>query len=141
MIASVLVSQYRVKQNQIAALTPYSAQKEEIKRCLNANNVSDIKVKTVKESQGLIAQCKLSKFNSLVHPLLWQYVGSEYGIVLLSTVRSKPVHELKLGDDNKGRKNADIGWIMKNLGFLTDSHQICVGITRCKYGLVIVGKL
>lgn len=60
---------------------------------------------------------------------------------MLSTVRSKPVHEIRLGDDGRDqRKKADIGWIMKNLGFVTDSHQICVGITRCKYGLVIVGK-
>ena len=51
------------------------------------------------------------------------------------------MHEIRLGDDSRDqRKNADIGWIMKNLGFVTDSHQICVGITRCKYGLVIVGK-
>ncbi len=35
---------------------------------------------------------------------------------------------------------ADFGWIKANLGFITDRHQICVGITRCKYGLVIVGK-
>ena len=62
--------------------------------------------------------------------------GSEYGIVLLSTVRSKPVRDISDGDQ---RKKADIGWIMKNLGFVTDKHQICVGITRCKYGLVIVG--
>lgn len=72
---------------------------------------------------------------------LYLFTGSEYGIVLLSTVRSKPVREIRLGDDGRDqRKKADIGWIMKNLGFVTDSHQICVGITRCKYGLVIVGK-
>ena len=65
-------------------------------------------------------------------------IGNEHGIVLLSTVRSKPVHEIHLEDDRG--KNADIGWMMKNLGFVTDLHQICVGITRCKYGLVIVGK-
>ena len=47
----------------------------------------------------------------------------------------KTIHE-----NNDGRKNADIGWLMKNIGFVADSHQICVGITRCKYGLVIVGK-
>ena len=67
--------------------------------------------------------------------------GSEYGIVLLSTVRSKPLKEIITdGVNNDGRKNADIGWLRKNLGFIADSHQICVGITRCKYGLVIVGK-
>ena len=69
-------------------------------------------------------------------------IGSEYGIVLLSTVRSKPLHELWLGGEGGGeeKKNADIGWLLKNLGFVRNSHQICVGITRCKYGLVIVGK-
>ena len=35
---------------------------------------------------------------------------------------------------------ADIGWIRKNLGFVADPHRICVGITRSKHGLVIVGE-
>ena len=61
-----------------------------------------------------------------------QFTGSEYGIVLLSTVRSRQIAE----DGNE----ADIGWIRKNLGFVADSHRICVAITRSKYGLVIVGK-
>ena len=58
--------------------------------------------------------------------------GSEYGIVLLSTVRSRQMTE--------DGEEADIGWILKNLGFVADSHRICVGITRSKFGLVIVGK-
>ena len=60
-------------------------------------------------------------------------LGSEYGIVLLSTVRSRPMSQ-DIGD------TADISWIRKNLGFVTDRHRICVGITRSKYGLVIVGE-
>ena len=36
---------------------------------------------------------------------------------------------------------ADIGWIRKNLGFVADPHRICVGITRSKHGLVIVGEI
>ena len=35
---------------------------------------------------------------------------------------------------------ADRHWVLENLGFITDPHQICVGITRSKYGLIIVGK-
>ena len=34
----------------------------------------------------------------------------------------------------------DRGWLSEHLGFLTDKHIINVGITRCQYGLVIVGK-
>jgi len=64
--------------------------------------------------------------------------GSEYGIVLLSTVRSRQLEEITVHGGEK--KHADIGWKRANLGFITDRHQICVGITRCKYGLVIVGK-
>ena len=48
----MLVTKHRVDQGQIAALTPYSAQKEEIKRYLKARSLSQIQVKTVTESQG-----------------------------------------------------------------------------------------
>ena len=34
----------------------------------------------------------------------------------------------------------DRSWSMEHLGFVTDPHQICVGITRCKFGLIIVGE-
>ena len=37
-------------------------------------------------------------------------------------------------------ETADIDWIRKNLGFVADSHRICVGITRSKFGLVILGE-
>ena len=51
-IASVLVTRHRVKENQIAALTPYSAQKEEIKKHLLAKGLSAMQAKTITESQG-----------------------------------------------------------------------------------------
>lgn len=34
----------------------------------------------------------------------------------------------------------DRSWSMEHLGFVTDPHQICVGITRSKFGLIIVGE-
>ena len=63
--------------------------------------------------------------------------GDEYGIVVLSTVRSMPLAEIR----NPKHVQADRGWLLENIGFLTDEHQVNVGITRSKYGLVIVGKL
>ena len=42
--------------------------------------------------------------------------------------------------ENKAAVQADRTWIREHLGFITDHHQICVGITRAKHGLVIVGE-
>ena len=64
--------------------------------------------------------------------------GSEFDIVLLSMVRSKRLREIQTSDGKK--MPADLGWLRANLGFITDRHQICVGITRCKHGMVIVGE-
>ena len=62
--------------------------------------------------------------------------GDEYGIVILSTVRSLPIKEIA----NEKHVQPDRGWRLEHLGFLTDKHQLNVGITRSKYGLIIVGK-
>ena len=56
--------------------------------------------------------------------------------MLLSTVRSLPLTDIEVPE----ALIPDRGWLNENLGFLTDKHIINVGITRCKYGLVIVGK-
>ena len=63
------------------------------------------------------------------------YAGDEYGIVILSTVRSQPLAEIR----NEDHVQPDRSWLLENLGFLTDEHEINVGITRSKYGLIIVG--
>ena len=41
---------------------------------------------------------------------------------------------------NRAAVQPDREWISDHLGFITDHHQICVGITRAKHGLVIVGE-
>ena len=41
---------------------------------------------------------------------------------------------------NRAAVQPDREWIRDHLGFITDRHQICVGITRAKHGLVIVGE-
>ena len=56
--------------------------------------------------------------------------------MLLSTVRSLPLADI----EDTEALIPDRGWLSENLGFLTDKHIINVGITRCQYGLVIVGK-
>ena len=63
-------------------------------------------------------------------------VGSEYDFVIFSTVRSLPRRTIS----NRAAVQPDRAWIREHLGFITDRHQICVGITRAKHGLVIVGE-
>lgn len=64
------------------------------------------------------------------------YAGDEYDFVILSLVRSQPLQDIA----NPDHVWADRGWVLQNLGFITDQHQINVGITRSKFGLVLVGK-
>lgn len=51
-------------------------------------------------------------------------------------MRSQNISEIR----NRDFVQPDRKWMTENLGFLTDKHQVNVGITRAKYGLIIVGK-
>lgn len=69
--------------------------------------------------------------------MLCYLIGDQYDIVILTTVRSLPTEDII----NPEVVQPDRKWMTDNLGFLTDAHQINVGITRAKYGLIIIGKL
>jgi superfamily I DNA and/or RNA helicase/exoribonuclease R len=115
-IARVIHVVYKVRLNAIALMTPYRAQKDHIKELANDAGLlgtDGLTVTTITESQG-----------------------DEYGIVILSTVRSQPLSEIS----NEDHVQPDRSWLLENLGFLTDEHVINVGITRSKYGLIIVGN-
>uniref|UniRef100_A0A5F8HJ18 Helicase with zinc finger 2 n=1 Tax=Monodelphis domestica TaxID=13616 RepID=A0A5F8HJ18_MONDO len=58
--------------------------------------------------------------------------GSEWRYVILSTVRSCPPGEI----DGRPTKS----WLKKHLGFVSDPHQVNVGITRAQEGLCIIGN-
>ena len=76
---------------------------------------------------GLIAVC-----TCVAHVL---YLGSEFPIVILSLVRT-----MREDDFDPELVRGDLSWLHQHLGFVTIPHQICVGITRCKFGLIIVGE-
>ena len=63
-------------------------------------------------------------------------IGDEYDYLILTTVRSQPVQDIK----NPHLVLPDNSWLKEHLGFLIDTHQINVGITRAKHGLIIVGE-
>ena len=74
---------------------------------------------------------------SMVNPTLpTTHTGSEFPLVILSLVRSMPRDEF-----NPELVRGDRSWLNEHLGFVTNPHQICVGITRSKHGLIIVGGL
>ncbi|XP_023931638.1 helicase with zinc finger domain 2-like [Lingula anatina] len=58
--------------------------------------------------------------------------GGEWDYVLLSTVRSLPDYDIL--------ERPTLGWRKKNLGFIIDSNQVNVALTRAKKGLIIVGN-
>ena len=178
-ILSVLHHVQKVAQEELAVLTPYSAQEDKIKRLADKAGLSKVSVTTIIKSQGLfvttiysytayITICTvhvmfndskmmyrivgnqfsygtnfriLTNYNivdSCVESINGNVsVGDEYGFVVLSMVRSQPIDEIS----NPDLVQADKLWLQENLGFVRDEHQINVGITRSKYGLIIVGKL
>jgi superfamily I DNA and/or RNA helicase/exoribonuclease R len=112
-IAQNLVSRYNIKTSDIAVLTPYNAQKTDIAdRIEEMPALSGIKVRSITDSQG-----------------------SEFPIVILSLVRT-----MREDDFDPELVRGDLSWLHQHLGFVTIPHQICVGITRCKFGLIIVGN-
>ena len=56
-IVKTLVDTHKVDPKQIAALTPYSAQREEIKKQLERQHITGVQVKTITESQGDYNTC------------------------------------------------------------------------------------
>ena len=58
--------------------------------------------------------------------------GSEWDYVILSLVRSLPQDEID--------PEPPAHWIREKLGFITDPHQINVGLTRARCGMCIIGE-
>ena len=48
----VLIDKHTIDPRHIAALTPYSAQREEIRKQMKKRRVNGVEVKTITESQG-----------------------------------------------------------------------------------------
>ncbi|KAK9979970.1 hypothetical protein ABG768_013372 [Culter alburnus] len=109
-ICGQLVSVGRVKQEEIAILSPYNAQVFQIrKRLSNGSQMKKITVTTITKSQG-----------------------SEWRYVILSMVRSCPSDEIESLPSRE--------WLSKHIGFVGDENQINVGITRAQDGLCILGN-
>lgn len=111
-VADLLIKQSGVSPEHIAILTPYNAQVSEIKMTLEKKNVRNVTVCTVMKSQG-----------------------SEWPYVIVSTVRS-----CSTSDIQAYRVRPHKAWLGKRLGFVTDTNQVNVAITRAQDGLCILGN-
>ena len=74
-ILRLLTTKFGVHPREVAALTPYSAQREEIKRRLESKRLTGIEVKTITESQGMhldLFKCLKTNLISLqVVSMMW----------------------------------------------------------------------
>ena len=59
------------------------------------------------------------------------FLGSEWDYVILSLVRSLCKDDID--------PEPSLYWLREHLGFLTDEHQMNVGLTRARKGLCIIG--
>ena len=62
-----------------------------------------------------------------------QILGSEWDYVIISLVRSVKYDEID--------PEPSPSWLREHLGFLTDEHQMNVGLTRARRGLCVIGKI
>ena len=136
-IAKALHSVHSVSLHQIALITPYSAQKMKLMTLameagMTLTGPKKLTIATITECQGT---CMYYNEFSCIITNCTCLTGDEYGIVILSTVRSQPLTEI----GNEEHVQPDRAWLFEHLGFLTDEHEINVAITRSKYGLIIVG--
>ena len=63
----------------------------------------------------------------------FEILGSEWDYVIISLVRSVKRDEIDL--------EPSLSWLRNHLGFLTDEHQMNVGLTRARRGLCIIGEI
>ncbi|KAL6468541.1 hypothetical protein MHYP_G00220650 [Metynnis hypsauchen] len=115
-VAAMLIHQSGVKPEKIAILTPYNAQVCEIKKSME-------EMKKKRKSIEGVNLCTIMKSQ-----------GSEWPYVIISTVRSCPLSEIK------PEPNPSKAWMGKKLGFITDPNQVNVAITRAQDGLCILGN-
>ncbi|XP_059419292.1 helicase with zinc finger domain 2-like isoform X2 [Carassius carassius] len=111
-ICHQLVSVGRVRQEDIAILSPYNAQVAQIRDGLRKSNdpqMERVTVTTITKSQG-----------------------SEWRYVILSMVRSCPSNKIEPVPSRE--------WLSNHIGFVGDENQINVGITRAQDGLCILGN-
>uniref|UniRef100_W5LDR9 Helicase with zinc finger 2 n=1 Tax=Astyanax mexicanus TaxID=7994 RepID=W5LDR9_ASTMX len=106
-----------IKPKEIAILTPYNAQVNEISTVLNTNGIRNVTVNTIMKSQG-----------------------SEWKYVILSTVRSFPMSEIEI-QPTKAWLKKRLGFVMDphqvNVGITRAQEGLCLignkNLLRCCY--------
>ncbi|XP_048588777.1 helicase with zinc finger domain 2-like isoform X4 [Nematostella vectensis] len=98
-----------------------------------AVNHGDVVILTpYRQQQVLIKEGLHAPYDDIQVSTIIKSQGSEWDYVILSLVRSLPKDEIEAEPSSK--------WLVDNLGFLRDEHQINVALTRARRGLCIIGN-
>ena len=85
-----------------------------------------------KNSQINILYLILFHFHLTINLIKSHFLGSEWDYVIISLVRSMKKEDIE--------REPSLSWLREHLGFVTDDHQMNVGITRARRGLCIIGR-
>ncbi|XP_069126953.1 LOW QUALITY PROTEIN: 3'-5' exoribonuclease HELZ2-like [Argopecten irradians] len=114
---------------KVVAIITYLVTRENVSK-------TDIRVLSQYNAQRQLIQKKLSDVTEDLSDVRVDTVvasqGGESDYIILSTVRSMPRPLIE--------HRPALGWRLHHLGFITDTHQINVALTRAKKGLIIVGN-
>jgi len=109
-VTRCLVQKMRVRPADVVILSPYREQRSRISIAM----------------QG-VHNCK-----DVLVTTITKSQGSEWDYVIISLVRSLKEDEFD--------PDPSLSWLREHLGFLTDEHQMNVGLTRARKGLCIIGN-
>ncbi|KAL9956676.1 hypothetical protein ACROYT_G038193 [Oculina patagonica] len=109
-VARSLVCKNNVDASKVVILSPYREQRSRISDALKG-----------------VFRCK-----DILVTTITKSQGSEWDYVILSLVRSLSKDELD--------PEPSLYWLREHLGFLTDEHQMNVGLTRARKGLCVIGN-
>lgn len=85
-----------------------------------------------REQRSKITELLKGAYEDIKVTTITKSQGSEWDYVIISLVRSVKRDEIDL--------EPSLSWLRNHLGFLTDEHQMNVGLTRARRGLCIIGN-
>lgn len=119
---------------QVLKIYRHLHKKEEVFTTKGKKNAITINIMSQYNAQcgAIRSALEKAKFEDVNVNTVVSSQGGEWDYVIFSLARSLPDYIIE--------KRPTLGWCAKNLGFITDEHQINVALTRARKGLFIIGN-